>query len=107
MASPGKVSAATTPLSKRPVRIEPPGGLLMTVTEYVVEWQAAGACLAADPEIFFPVSGTGASPAQIDQARQNCGGCPARRGGPRLARRPPARHRVPGCPPPHAPHPGP
>jgi len=51
----------------------------MTVTEYVGEWQAAGACLSADPEIFFPVSGTGASAPQIAQARRICGRCPVRR----------------------------
>ena len=51
----------------------------MTATLYAGEWQAAGACLSADPEIFFPVSGTGASAAQIERARQICAGCPVRR----------------------------
>jgi WhiB family redox-sensing transcriptional regulator len=51
----------------------------MTATLYAGEWQAAGACLSADPEIFFPVSGTGASAPQIELARQICGRCPVRR----------------------------
>jgi WhiB family redox-sensing transcriptional regulator len=51
----------------------------MTVPQYAGGWQAAGACQSADPEIFFPVSGTGASAPQIQQARQVCAGCPVRR----------------------------
>jgi WhiB family transcriptional regulator, redox-sensing transcriptional regulator len=51
----------------------------MTVPQYVGEWQAAGACLSADPEIFFPVSGTGAFAAQIQRARSICARCPVRR----------------------------
>ena len=51
----------------------------MTATLYAGEWQAAGACLSADPEIFFPVSGTGASTRQIEQARRICARCPVRR----------------------------
>jgi WhiB family transcriptional regulator, redox-sensing transcriptional regulator len=50
----------------------------MTATLYAGEWQAAGACLSADPEIFFPVSGMGASAPQIEQARQICAQCPVR-----------------------------
>jgi WhiB family redox-sensing transcriptional regulator len=50
----------------------------VTATPYVEEWQAAGACLSADPEIFFPVSGCGASAAQIEQARQICARCQVR-----------------------------
>jgi WhiB family transcriptional regulator, redox-sensing transcriptional regulator len=48
-------------------------------TLYVGEWLSAGACQSADPEIFFPVSGTGASTAQIEQARRICAGCLVRR----------------------------
>ena len=51
----------------------------MTTIQYLGEWQAAGACLSADPEIFFPVSGTGASTRQIEQARRICARCPVRR----------------------------
>lgn len=51
----------------------------MTVPQYVGEWQAAGACLSADPEIFFPVSAAGASAPQIEQARRICARCPVQR----------------------------
>jgi WhiB family transcriptional regulator, redox-sensing transcriptional regulator len=51
----------------------------MTATQRVDEWRAAGACLSADPELFFPVSGTGASSRQIDQAKRICAHCQVRR----------------------------
>jgi WhiB family redox-sensing transcriptional regulator len=50
----------------------------MTATQDVGEWRAAGACLAADPEIFFPVSGAGASARQIDLAKRICAHCQVR-----------------------------
>jgi WhiB family redox-sensing transcriptional regulator len=51
----------------------------MTESGYAGEWQAAGACVSADPEIFFPVSAGGASARQIEQARRVCARCPVRR----------------------------
>jgi WhiB family transcriptional regulator, redox-sensing transcriptional regulator len=47
----------------------------MTATKYLGEWRAAGACLSADPEIFFPVSGAGASARQIAEAKRICARC--------------------------------
>jgi len=44
----------------------------------VGEWRAAGACLSADPEIFFPVSGSGVSAYQIAEAKRICAGCQVR-----------------------------
>jgi WhiB family transcriptional regulator, redox-sensing transcriptional regulator len=38
-------------------------------------WRAAGACLSADPDLFFPVSVTGLSVAQVDKARGICASC--------------------------------
>lgn len=51
----------------------------MTATRYAGDWQTAGACLSADPDIFYPVSGSGASLAQINEARRICGRCSVRR----------------------------
>jgi WhiB family redox-sensing transcriptional regulator len=51
----------------------------MTTTQYAGEWRAAGACLSADPELFFPVSGAGASTRQIDEAKRICAHCQVRR----------------------------
>ena len=42
-------------------------------------WRAAGACVSADPDLFFPVSGTGKGAAQAARACQICAGCPVRR----------------------------
>lgn len=51
----------------------------MTVTRYASDWQAAGACQSADPDIFFPLSGSGASTSQISEARRICARCTVRR----------------------------
>ena len=42
------------------------------------DWRAAGACVTADPDLFFPVSGRGASAAQAERARRVCAGCQVR-----------------------------
>ena len=51
----------------------------MTATLYAGEWLSAGACQSADPEIFFPVSGSGAAAPQIEQALRICADCRVRR----------------------------
>jgi WhiB family redox-sensing transcriptional regulator len=51
---------------------------MTTSIQYASEWRAAGACQSADPELFFPVSGRGASTAQIAQAKRICAGCQVR-----------------------------
>jgi WhiB family transcriptional regulator, redox-sensing transcriptional regulator len=38
-------------------------------------WMSEGACLAEDPELFFPVGEGGANTAQVDQARSICDQC--------------------------------
>ncbi len=40
-----------------------------------LDWRAAGACLTADPDLFFPLSATGAAAAQAERACQICAGC--------------------------------
>lgn len=46
--------------------------------EYSFNWRAHGACLTADPDLFFPVAmGTVAS-RQIAEAQQICAGCPVK-----------------------------
>src|SRR5580693_3689636 len=43
--------------------------------EYATDWRAAGACLSADPDLFFPVAvGAAASP-QVSRALLICDGC--------------------------------
>jgi WhiB family transcriptional regulator, redox-sensing transcriptional regulator len=42
------------------------------------DWQSQGACLNADPDVFFPISVAGASATQIRTARAICAGCAVR-----------------------------
>ena len=38
------------------------------MTDYATEWRAAGACLSADPELFFPIAQGSAADRQISTA---------------------------------------
>jgi WhiB family transcriptional regulator, redox-sensing transcriptional regulator len=40
------------------------------------DWRDDGACLQADPDLFFPVAAAGPALDQIDQAKQICQACP-------------------------------
>jgi WhiB family redox-sensing transcriptional regulator len=42
------------------------------------DWRSLGACLTADPDLFFPISATSASADQVGGAKAICGGCPVR-----------------------------
>ncbi|WP_328745277.1 WhiB family transcriptional regulator [Streptomyces sp. NBC_00285] len=41
-----------------------------------MEWRERAACLRVDPELFFPISNSGPTLRQIDEAKAFCGGCP-------------------------------
>jgi WhiB family redox-sensing transcriptional regulator len=43
------------------------------------DWRAAGACVTADPDLFFPLSARGAGVQQVDRAVRICAGCRVRR----------------------------
>ncbi len=47
----------------------------MITTEYVTEWRALGACVDADPDLFFPISAVGPARHQIAQAKAICASC--------------------------------
>ena len=47
----------------------------MTATEYVTDWRSLGACVSADPDLFFPISSTGPAISQIEQAKAICADC--------------------------------
>jgi len=51
----------------------------MTTTGSAVNWRAAGACLSADPDLFFPISGKGLAEKQVTRAKLICAGCGGRR----------------------------
>jgi len=42
-------------------------------------WRSLAACQWADPDLFFPISSSGASLAQVAQAKAICAGCQVRR----------------------------
>jgi WhiB family transcriptional regulator, redox-sensing transcriptional regulator len=48
------------------------------MTLYAAEWRAAGACLSADPELFFPVAEGSAAAGQTSTALRVCAGCAVR-----------------------------
>ncbi len=50
------------------------------MTDYATDWRAAGACLSADPDLFFPIAtGTAAAVRQISKAQRICAGCQVRK----------------------------
>jgi WhiB family transcriptional regulator, redox-sensing transcriptional regulator len=49
-----------------------------TAADHRAEWWSLAACQQADPDIFFPVSGTGPSRAQLMGAKAVCARCPVR-----------------------------
>lgn len=50
----------------------------MTATDDATDWRARGACLSADPELFFPISSGGASERQEVRAKAVCSRCDVR-----------------------------
>ena len=41
-------------------------------------WRNRARCLGCDPDLFFPLGGTGAPLAQAEMAKAMCQGCPVR-----------------------------
>jgi WhiB family redox-sensing transcriptional regulator len=50
----------------------------MTAVHDVTDWRARGACISADPDLFFPVSTAGLSRRQEARAKAVCARCPVR-----------------------------
>ncbi len=48
------------------------------MTDYATDWRAAGACLSADPDLFFPIAAGAVAGRQIIEARRICAGCRVR-----------------------------
>ena len=48
------------------------------MTTYATDWRAAGACLSADPELFFPIPQGAIAERQISSALRVCAGCAVR-----------------------------
>jgi WhiB family redox-sensing transcriptional regulator len=49
--------------------------VLMTMIEGATNWRSHGACVSADPDLFFPVSSGGASRRQEERAKAVCSRC--------------------------------
>jgi WhiB family redox-sensing transcriptional regulator len=49
------------------------------MTDYATDWREAGACLAADPDLFFPVAVGTAAGDETTRALRICDGCPVKR----------------------------
>jgi WhiB family redox-sensing transcriptional regulator len=47
-------------------------------TTLTYQWWHAAACRDAEPELFFPISATAASSAQVKRAKLICASCPVR-----------------------------
>jgi WhiB family redox-sensing transcriptional regulator len=47
--------------------------------DYSMDWRKAGACLAADPDLFFPVAAGTAASQESSRALSLCDGCPVKR----------------------------
>jgi WhiB family redox-sensing transcriptional regulator len=52
---------------------------MTTATGRAADWRSAGACLHADPDLFFPISMTGRAIEQITKAKAICADCDVRR----------------------------
>ena len=52
------------------------GGTAVTGTR--AEWWSLGACLSADPDLFFPISESGPARRQVMAAKAVCAGCQVR-----------------------------
>ena len=51
----------------------------MSAIGTATNWRSAGACLSADPDLFFPISSTGPAERQVARAKKICAGCSVRR----------------------------
>jgi WhiB family redox-sensing transcriptional regulator len=48
------------------------------MSEYGAEWRTAGACLSADPELFFPIATGTVAVREVARAQQVCARCQVR-----------------------------
>jgi WhiB family redox-sensing transcriptional regulator len=46
--------------------------------DYATDWRATGACLGADPDLFFPIAVGEAARAQVERALRICDRCQVR-----------------------------
>ncbi|HTZ24803.1 MAG TPA: WhiB family transcriptional regulator [Streptosporangiaceae bacterium] len=51
---------------------------MTTTADTVAEWWSLAACQSADPDLFFPISGTGPALGQVARAKAVCTACAVR-----------------------------
>jgi WhiB family redox-sensing transcriptional regulator len=51
---------------------------MTTTADTVAEWWSLAACQSADPDLFFPISGSGPALGQVTRAKAVCAACPVR-----------------------------
>jgi WhiB family transcriptional regulator, redox-sensing transcriptional regulator len=51
---------------------------MTTTADNLAEWWTLAACQSADPDLFFPISGSGPARVQVERAKAVCAGCPVR-----------------------------
>src|SRR5579872_1969649 len=48
------------------------------MTDYATDWRASGACVSADPDLFFPIATGVVAASQFRKAQLICAGCGVR-----------------------------
>ena len=48
------------------------------MTDYATDWRATGACVSADPDLFFPIATGVVAASQVRKAQLICAGCGVR-----------------------------
>jgi WhiB family redox-sensing transcriptional regulator len=51
---------------------------MTTTADTLAEWWSLAACQSADPDLFFPISGSGPALGQMARAKAVCAACPVR-----------------------------
>lgn len=51
---------------------------MTTTADTVTEWWSLAACQSADPDLFFPISGSGPATGEVARAKSVCAACPVR-----------------------------
>ena len=51
---------------------------MTVIADTLAEWWSLAACQSADPELFFPISGTGPALGQVARAKAVCAACSVR-----------------------------
>jgi WhiB family transcriptional regulator, redox-sensing transcriptional regulator len=52
--------------------------MMTTTADNLADWWSLAACQSADPDLFFPISGSGPALGQVRQAKAVCADCPVR-----------------------------